>query len=62
MIVQLIGGPMTNTGLTVTRDIDRSLNPCCIKVSKTGMAEINIEPHALHRSWNYTVRPKRQPP
>jgi hypothetical protein len=62
MIVQLIGGPMANTGLTVTCDIDWSLNPCCIKVAKAEIAERNIERHALHSSWNYTVRPKRQPP
>jgi Rhodopirellula transposase DDE domain len=58
VIVQLIGGSMTNTGLSVTCDIDWSLNPCCIKVSKAEMAEINIERHALHGSWNYTIRPK----
>jgi hypothetical protein len=62
VIIQLIGATTTDTGLTVTCDIDRSLYPRGIKVSNAEMAESNIEHHAFHGEWNYTIRPNQQPP
>jgi hypothetical protein len=62
VIIQLIGATTTETGLTVTCDIDHSLYPRGIKVSNAEMAEINIEHHAFHGEWNYTIRPHQQPP
>ena len=60
VILQLIGATRTETGLTVTCDIDQNDYPRGIKVSDEEMAAINIERHAFHGEWNYTIRP--QPP
>lgn len=60
VILQLIGATKTETGLTVTCDIDQNDYPRGIKVSDEEMAAINIERHAFHGEWNYTIRP--QPP
>jgi len=60
VILQLIGATKTETGLTVTCDIDQNDYPRGIKVSDGEMAGINIERHAFHGEWNYTIRP--QPP
>jgi hypothetical protein len=62
VIIQLIAGTSTKTGLTVTCDLDRSLYPRGIKISKAEMAAINLELHPFDGEWNYTIRPKPQPP
>ena len=62
VIVQLIGATTTDTGLTVTCDIDGSQYRRGIKISKADMAAINIQPHAFHGDWNYTIRPNQHPP
>jgi hypothetical protein len=64
VIIQLIGATTTNTGLTVTCDIDASRYPKGIKVSDADMDAINIERHTFHGDWNYTIKPlpTQQPP
>jgi hypothetical protein len=64
VIIQLIGATTTNTGLTVTCDIDADSYPKGIKVSDAEMDAINIERHTFHGDWNYTIRPvpTQQPP
>ena len=57
VIIQLIGATTTNTGLTVTCDIDASRYPKGIKVSDADMDAINIERHTFHGDWNYTIKP-----
>ena len=61
VILSLIGATTTGTGLTVSCDIDRNSYPRGIKVSDGEMAEINIERHAFHGEWNYTIRPQPAP-
>jgi hypothetical protein len=63
VIIQLIGATTTDTGLTVTCDIDRNLYPKGIKVSNADMDTINIQRNAFHGDWNYTIypRPKQSP-
>lgn len=61
VILSLIGSTKTTTGLTVSCDIDRNSYPRGIKVSGEEMAEINIERHAFHGEWNYTIRPQPAP-
>src|SRR5271156_2495988 len=60
VILQLIAATTTDTGLTVTCDIDRSRYPCGIKVSKAELAAIKIERHSFHGEWNYTIKPNKQ--
>jgi len=59
VILSLIGSTKTSTGLTVSCDIDRNSYPRGIKVSDEEMADVNIERHAFHGEWNYTIRPLR---
>jgi Rhodopirellula transposase DDE domain len=59
VIVQLIGGTTTESGLTVTCDIDQNLYPKGVKVTDAEMATINIERHSFHGEWNYTIRPRQ---
>jgi transposase len=61
VILSLIGSTKTSSGLTVSCDIDRNSYPRGVKVSKQEMAEINIECHAFHGEWNYTIRPQPAP-
>lgn len=64
VIIQLIGATTTDTGLTVTCDIDAGCYPRGIKVSDAEMDAINIEHHTFHGEWNYTIKPvpTQQPP
>jgi len=48
VIIQLIGATTTNTGLTVTCDIDQSLYPKGVKVSDAELATLNIQRHTFH--------------
>jgi hypothetical protein len=57
VIIQLIGATTTDTGLTVTCDIDAGCYPRGIKVSDAEMDAINIEHHTFHGDWNYTIKP-----
>ena len=61
VIIQLIGATTTNSGLTVTCDIDHNLYPKGTKITDAEMAEINIEFHSFHGEWNYTIRPHPPP-
>jgi hypothetical protein len=61
VILSLIGSTKTGTGLTVSCDIDRNSYPRGIKVSDREMAEINIQHHAFHGEWNYTISPQTTP-
>ena len=56
-IVSLIGATTTQSGLRVRSEIDPGLYPKGVKVTDQQMEMINIEPHAFHGEWNYTIRP-----
>jgi len=62
VIIQLISATTTNTGLTVTCDIDRGSYPKGVTVSDAEMAALNIQRDAFHGEWNYTLSPRPQPP
>jgi hypothetical protein len=62
VIIQLIGATTTNTGLTVTCDIDQSLYPKGVKVSDAEMATLNIQRHTFQGDWNYTISPRQKAP
>jgi hypothetical protein len=61
VIVQLIAATTTQTGLTVTCDLDTVLYPKGIQVSDAEMAALHIEPDPFHGEWNYTSKPSQQP-
>jgi DDE family transposase len=60
VIVQLIAGTTTNTGLTVACQLDGTAYEKGIKVSNAEMASLNIQAANFHGDWNYTIAP-RQP-
>ena len=60
VIVQLIGATTTQTGLTVSCEIDASRYPKGIKVTAAERAAIAIERDPFHGDWNYTISPNQQ--
>jgi transposase len=59
-IVNLIGDTRTEAGLRIRSEIDRSRYPMGVVITDEQMARINLEPHAFHGDWNYTIRPRRR--
>ena len=59
-IVSLIGSTSTTSGLRVRSEIDRRRYPKGVTVSPEQMAKINLQPHAFHGEWNYTIHPNRR--
>ena len=59
VIVNLIAATTTKTGLTVRSRIDERIYPKGRRVSDKELALVNLEPHAFHGEWNYTIHPTR---
>jgi hypothetical protein len=57
--VELIGSTTTREGLSVHAELDTGEYPTSIKVTDQQMAEVNLQPHAFHGEWNYTIPPTR---
>lgn len=57
-VVELIAATTTQTGLTVKARLDRRHYKTGIAVSAGEMKQLNIQPHAFHGEWNYTIRPR----
>jgi len=58
VIVELIGATTTESGLTVTAQLDTNNYPLHVKTSKKQMQTIELQPHSFHGEWNYTISPK----
>lgn len=56
-IINLIAATTTTQGLKVYARLDKRTYLKGIKISKEEMAKINIQPHAFHGDWNYTIKP-----
>jgi Rhodopirellula transposase DDE domain len=64
VIVNLIAGTTTRTGLTVTAGLDDTIYPKGIKITDREMADLetqHLTRHDFHGDWNYTVSPAVQP-
>ena len=59
-IANLNAPPPAKAGLKVTCELDQSVYPSGIKVSKKEMEEINLRRDAFHGEWNYTISPRSQ--
>ena len=57
-IVSLIAATRSRTGLRVRSEIDKGQYPDRVVITNDQMAQLNVEPHAFHGEWNYTVRPR----
>jgi len=53
----VIAATTTKTGLTVRSRIDDRIYPKGRRVSDKQLALVNLEPHAFHGEWNYTIHP-----
>jgi hypothetical protein len=62
VIVELISGTTTQTGLAVRCELDTGQYPSGIVVSDAEMAAINIKRAEFHGEWNYTISPNDHPP
>jgi hypothetical protein len=59
VIVNLIAGTTTATGLTVHSELDTDIYPPGVKVSDREVAEIDLRRDKFHGDWNYTLHPRR---
>jgi hypothetical protein len=60
VVVDLIAGTSTRTGLKVRAELDHGTYPKGIKVTDEQLAAIPLHPHQWHGEWNYTIT-GRQP-
>jgi hypothetical protein len=58
VILSLIAGTTTSTGLTVESFLDTALYPAGVKVSDAEMAALRLERDPFHGEWNYTILPR----
>jgi len=56
-IINLIAATTTSTGLKTYARLDENKYSTKIKVTDAQLAAVNIERHAFHGDWNYTVHP-----
>jgi transposase len=57
VIVNLIAATTTKTGLSVRSRLDERVYAKARRVSDAQLAQVNLEPHAFHGEWNYTIHP-----
>ncbi len=57
VIVSLIAGTRTRSGLTVHAEIDANAYPKGVVVSDAEFAAIKIDRNDFHGDWNYSIRP-----
>jgi hypothetical protein len=58
VILSLIGGTTTASGLKVESYLDSTTYPVGRKVSDEEMAGLHLHRHAFHGEWNYTILPR----
>jgi len=57
-LLQLIGSTTTQTGLRVRSQLITKHYPTERKVSHRDMRTLNLDPHAILPTWNYTISPR----
>jgi hypothetical protein len=57
VVVNLIAGTTTETGLSVRSRLDKQKYPTGVKIHKKEMAKLGLQPHDFHGEWNYTINP-----
>ena len=58
VIVNLIAGTKTTTGLRIRCELDKSQYPKGRKVTDEQMDALRLEHDEFHGDWNYTLRPR----
>ena len=59
VIVSLIAATSTRTGLSVRCRLDERGYQDGRRITDAQLATVNLEPHAFHGEWNYTIHPNR---
>ena len=57
VVVNLIGGTTTRTGLQVRAELDTNAYPTGTDVSDEELAAVNLKRAKFHGDWNYTIAP-----
>jgi hypothetical protein len=57
VMVNLIAGTTTRTGLTVHAERDRGYYPTGVKITNAQLAAVPLTGHNFHPEWNYTIGP-----
>jgi len=57
-VVNLIGATKTKSGLRVQAVLDTNQYEAGVKVTKSQMESLRIQPHKIHPDWNYTLQPR----
>ena len=55
VIVNLIGSTTTQSGLTISAELDTNIYPKGIRVSDDDLALVNLTKAPFHGEWNYTI-------
>lgn len=55
VIVNLIGSTTTQSGLTISAELDTNIYPKGIRVSDDELEMVNLTKAAFHGEWNYTI-------
>ena len=58
LVVNLIGGTRTKTGLEIRSELDAASYATARKVTDQQMDGLSIKREKFHGEWNYTIRPK----
>ena len=59
VIINLIAGTTTGTGLRVHSELDKRLYQPGIKVSDAELAQVNLRRDKFHGDWNYKIIPRK---
>jgi hypothetical protein len=60
VVVNLIGGTKTDTGLQIQAGLDSNDYPIGIKVSDEDFQAIDLHRAKFHGEWNYTIKPRNR--
>ena len=59
VVISLIAGTRTETGLEVHAWLDEKAYPDKLKISDAQLAEVQIDRNQFHGEWNYEIHPRR---
>jgi len=60
VIVKLIAGTSTKTGLTIRCKLDKNRYPAGETVTRQQLANVRLKPSKFHGDWNYSIVPSRK--
>ena len=58
IVVNLIGGTTTRSGLRIKAEVDTATYPTGLEVSDEQLAAVRLRAAKFHGDWNYTISPR----